>query len=182
MKKVKSLLKSNVKVLFAFILGVIVFNVSSAIFFESDQVSYTKNNQSTLKGALDELYMRLNTWIDPSNIDFGTITINSNKTILASSAGMCIKRNNKVSCFKANNIDYNIEHMQQAFSDVSCNVYSDGVSCSDSNLKCEDGMKGLACWDYSISTPNCITYGNNGCLEAVNYSACYISNGRVTCN
>ena len=68
MKKVKSFLKSNVKVVFAFILGVIVFSVSGAILFQSDQVSYTKNSQSTVKGALDDLYTRVNTWINVNNM------------------------------------------------------------------------------------------------------------------
>ena len=70
----KKLIKNNVKVIVAFILGGLIFGsvgVYAAYSFASSEVSYTENNQTSVKSALDDLYTRANTWLNPNN-NFGT--------------------------------------------------------------------------------------------------------------
>ena len=125
---------------------------------KSSDVAYTNNSQSTVQGAIDDLYEQANTWIDPSYIDFTTLATNTNKTILASKNGVCIKRNNKVSCFKINNWAEEQNHIQQVFSDISCNVSWSHVGCSASDFGCDVSSNGdVRCDDYS-GTSNCYVY------------------------
>lgn len=76
----------------------------TTIYFNSANVSYNNSNSgltlTKVQNAIDELYEITNAWINPSYVDFTTLATNTNKTILASSAGICIKRNNKVACMK----------------------------------------------------------------------------------
>ena len=88
------------------VVGMIITGVISAYaatVINPSEVSYTSNGQTTLQGAIDDLYILSNTWINPSYVDFTTLDTNAKQTILASKNGVCIKRNNKVSCLKANN-------------------------------------------------------------------------------
>ena len=70
MKRIKNFFKNNVKVLVAFIIGILVSGVSvyAATVIGAAEVSYTNNSQTNVSGALDTLYTRSNTWIDPSNM------------------------------------------------------------------------------------------------------------------
>lgn len=156
MKKIKKFLLGNIKTVVAFILGIImsVTTVYAAtILYNSNQVEYDNTSSgmsaTNVQDALDELSTKANTWIDPSYIDFTTLATNKNKTILASSAGMCIKRNNKVICMKNNWIVEKV-HLPQVFSDASCYVYSSRVDCEDSAFRCFVNDYGNAtCYDYS---------------------------------
>ena len=160
MKKLRKLLKTNIKTVLAFIIGGIVFGtigVYAATTLLSQSVYYNNStsgaSSTNVQGALDELYTRANTWIDPSYIDFGTLATNTAKTVLASKNGVCIKRNNKVSCFKANNWAVEKDHIQQVFSDISCDVGSSGVICTASDFFCVGYRYGLVhCSDQSDSS------------------------------
>ena len=128
MKKIKKLLKKNIKLIIGIIIGAVVSGgtVYAATVLAASQVSYTKNSQSTVDGALDTLFTRANTWIDPS-----TIQTNSNGKMFASSKGIVIRRNGTTHFIKANNWSVEKNHIQQVFSDISCDVDSDGsVSCT----------------------------------------------------
>lgn len=143
---------------------------AATILFASNQVSYDNTtsglSSTNVQGALDELYTRANTWIDPSYIDFGTLATNTAKTVLASKNGVCIKRNNKVSCFKANNWAVEKDHIQQVFSDISCDGGSSGVFCIASDFFCVG---------YS--------YGYVHCNDESDSSGCDVdSDGSVSCN
>ena len=103
--------------------------------------------------------------MDSSYIDFGTLVTNTKKTILASKVGICIKRNNKVSCFKANNWAKEQNHIKQVFSDISCVVNSSFVLCGASDFRC------------SVSST-----GSVYCRDQSDYSDCDVySDGTVVC-
>ena len=172
MKKIKKFLLGNIKTVVAFILGIIISGTTvyaATILFNSNQVGYDNTSSgmsaTNVQDALDELYTKANTWINPSYIDFTTLAKNTNKTILASKNGICIKRNNKVSCFKVNNWSEEQNHIQQVFSDVSCFVTSSNVNCSASDFRCGVGSDGgVNCYDDS------------------GYSGCYVgADGSVSC-
>lgn len=149
MKKVLKFIRNNI---IGFVIGGIIFGTIGAYAatqLASSSVYYNNANSggssNTVSGALDELYTKANTWINPTSIDIGTIATNSAKTILASSSGVCIKRNNKVSCFKTNNWDEEQNHIQEVFSDISCSVDSSDVGCGASGFVCSvysDGFVG----------------------------------------
>ena len=155
MKKIKQFLSKNLKTIAAFILGGIIFGGTTAVIaavIASSQVNYDNTNSNSsatdVQAAIDDLYTKANTWIDPSYIDFTTIAASTN--MLASKNGLCIKRNNKVSCFKTNNWSEEQNHIQQVFSDISCDVDSDSVSCNDSDYYCTVYSSGLVhCHNFS---------------------------------
>lgn len=167
MKKIREIFKKNVKLVIGIIIGAVVSGgtVYAATVLAASQVSYTKNSQSTVDGALDTLFTRANTWINPSYIDFTTLATNSKKTILASKNGICIKRNNKVSCFKINNWAEEQNHIQQVFSDISCSVNSSSVYCyasdfgcgvfSNGRVRCNVGGSSVYCYVNSDGSVNC---------------------------
>ena len=132
-----------IKNIIYFILGGIVFGtlgvyaattlLSQSVYYNNSTSGATSTN---VQGALDELYEKTDEWINPSYIDFGTLKACSSGQILASKNGLCIKRNNKVSCFKINNWAEEQTHVQQVFSDIICSVDSNKVICDDSYFKC----------------------------------------------
>ena len=161
MKKIGNKIKQNAKAIAAFLLGIALTGgtVYAATVLPSSQVGYDNSTSglaaTDVQGALDELFTKTNTWIDPSYIDFGTLATNTPKTVLASKNGVCIKRNNKVSCFKANNWSVEKDHIQQVFSDNSCTVGSYYVGCNASDFRCYVVSDGLVdCYDLSDNS-NC---------------------------
>lgn len=78
MKKVKRFLIGNIKTVIAFVLGTLISGVTvyAATVIAASQVGYTPPSGSgisstNVQGAIDELYTRANTWINPNN-NFGT--------------------------------------------------------------------------------------------------------------
>ena len=64
------------------IIGAIIFGsvgVYATYSFASSEVTYTENNQTTVKSALDDLYTRANTWINPASMT-NSKSITSNGT------------------------------------------------------------------------------------------------------
>lgn len=151
----KKLIKSNIKLIIGILIGMVLSITTvyaATILFASSQVSYDNTSSgmsaTNVQDALDELYTKANTWIDPSYIDFTTLATNTNKTILASKNGICIKRNNKVSCFKIKNWATEQTHIQKVFSDVSCSVDSSYVGCDASDFFCSvDSGGSVVCLD-----------------------------------
>ena len=70
----RNVLKKILSHIITFVLGIcvsIALAVYAATSISSAQVTYTGNSQSTVQGALDNLYTKANTWINPNN-NFGT--------------------------------------------------------------------------------------------------------------
>jgi hypothetical protein len=157
MKKIKKLFSENIKTVIAFTLGMLISGgvVYAATTIASSQVSYTPPTGSGLtstdvQGALDELFTMANNIVP---IDPDTFTTNSTKTVYASSKGVCIKRNNKLNCFKINNWNIEKEHVQQVFSDIICYVNPGYVDCEGSDLYCHINSSGLVgCVSPDMST------------------------------
>lgn len=170
MKKVKKFLLGNIKTVVAFILGIIISGrivYAATIRLNSNQVGYDNTSSGTsatnIQDALDELYTTANT-IDSSYIDFATTATNGNETILASKNGVCIKRNNKLICFKTNNWNVEKDHIRQVFSSCSEDPYN--VDCRSSDFRCN------VCNDGSVH-----------CFDRSDYSDCVVySSGSVNCN
>ena len=170
MKKFHKYIKSNVKLVIGIIIGMVlpITTVYAAtILFASNQVSYDNTtsglSSTNVQDALDELdTMAANSGVP---IDPDTFKTNPEKTVYASSKGVCIKRNNKLSCFKINNWAEEQNHIQQVFSDVSCSVDSSRVTCSASDFLC-----------YVYSS------GYVRCTDKSDYSYCVVkADGSVKC-
>lgn len=152
MKKIKKFLLGNIKTVVAFILGLIISGttVYAAIAIQGSSVGYTDTNNigaTTVQGAIDELYTKTQNMVP---IDPDTFNTNTAKTVYASSKGVCIKRNNKLNCFKINNWAEEQTHIQQVFSDISCSVRSDIVDCGASDFGCIVLLNGrVRCDDLS---------------------------------
>ena len=66
----KKILKNNIKLIIGIIIGGIVFGgISYAVAtgISSGDVTYTANNQTTVQGALNDLYSKAATNINPNN-------------------------------------------------------------------------------------------------------------------
>lgn len=171
MKKLFKSKKTKI-IVFICLLFVAVAGVSAAAtIFASSEVSFDNTtsgasgmSSTNVQSAIEELNIKANTWINPDYIDFGTLATNTAKTILASKNGICIKRNNKVSCFKINNWNVEKEHIQEVFSDISCRVNSSYVLCSASALGCDVTSHGnVRCDDYSDNS--ICTVGSDGSVR-----------------
>ena len=159
MKKVIDWILKN---MFGFVLGAILFTVIgvvAATSISSAQVKYTGNSQSTVEGALNNLYTKANALVEPDAIDFATLTSNASGTMIASSKGVCITRNNKVSCFKANNWNVEKDHIQQVFS--GCEVDSSFVYCSASDFLCDITSSGRVYCQIQDSSEYCVVNPDN---------------------
>ena len=162
MKKIKKFLVGNIKTVVAFVLGLIISGTgvyAATILFASNQVGYDNTSSgltsTNVQDALDELYTKANTWIDPSSLDF---QFDTTQKIVATRFGVCIYRNNKLNCFKINNWAEEQNHIQQVFSDISCNVYSSRVACDASDFYCEVESSGrVRCLDYP-DYKDCVVY------------------------
>jgi len=164
MNKIAKFIKSNIKVVVAFIIGAILFGGSAYVLattIASSSVAYTENGQTTVEGALTDLYQKAATAGVPGDaIDFSTLNTNTAKRVLASSKGVCINRNNKLNCFKINNWAEEQNHVQQVFSDISCNVNSSYVLCYASDFRCYVRSDGdVLCTDRSDDS-DCRVYSD----------------------
>ena len=173
MKRVKRFIKSNIKLVVAFILGVIISGtgVYAAILYASSDVSYDNTSSgmsaTNVQDALDELYTKANyrkiTGDGVTNIGFQT---NSANTIFANSNGLCIVRKGKLSCLKVDNYNVEKDHVQQVFSDLKCIVDSSSVYCDDvsyfycvvyssGDVYCHDNSDNSNCFVYSGGYVSC---------------------------
>ena len=76
--------------------------------------------------------------------------------------GVCIQRNGKEHCFRARNYKAEAKHVQEVFSDISCDVNSSRVRCTASDFTCgvySDG--GVDCRDYGSYNLCGLEYGRN---------------------
>lgn len=186
MKKVKEIIKKNVKLVIGIIIGAVVSGgtVYAATILAANQVGYDNTSSgissTNVQGALDELYTRASKWINPNNMGTPTNYIfdGENKPTTSSPTtppsgknvylglyadqqfGVCIKRNGKQHCFRSNNWVAEAKHVQEVFSDISCNVRSSRVGCSASDFYCivrSDGN--VDCFDNG-SSGDCYVNGD----------------------
>ena len=159
----QDVLKNNIKLIIGIFIGILISTVSvyaagelfaSNITYDNTTSGLTSTN---VQSALNELGEKVNNWIDPSYIDFTTLQTNYNETLLVSSAGICIKRNGKVSCMKINNWNVERDHIQQIFSDTNCvNENETEIYCIASDFQCNVNKEGwVYCKDENDSS-NCI--------------------------
>ena len=153
--------KTNKKIIVAMVLGLfltgVVYATTQGYLYDGNEVEYDNSTSGltsdNVQGALEELITKSeNARIDSNSIDFSTIQTNTSKTILASSKGVCINRNNKLNCFKINNFAEESSHIQDVFSDVSCTVRESVVSCNASDFRCGVYSAGyVSCRDNGAS-------------------------------
>ena len=190
----------NKKNIICFLLGGVVFGtigvyaattlLSQSVYYNNSTSGATSTN---VQGAIDELYTRANTWINPNN-NFGTpqyyafgkykgwcsstdttcksyadfpttaTTPPSGKNVYAvkyedGQYGVCIQRNGKEHCFRGRNYKAEAKHVQEVFSDISCDVrsssvYFDGASvyCDAADFNCNVNADGqVGCYDYGTN-------------------------------
>ena len=137
---------------------------------KSSDVPYTNNSQSTVQGAIDNLYTKAKSCMNSSDVEL----FDSEKSILqtdkfgvvyATSMGVCAQYKGKVGCFKINNYDVEKNHIKEFFYDEFCPDDSGMIMCYGSNISCSV---------YSDGGVSCNTYSASGCSVE--------SNGEVRCN
>lgn len=125
------------------------------------------------QGAIDTLYKKASTYIDPSYIDFTDLMTNSGRNILGSAAGVCIKLDNKVSCFKPNNYEFEKDHIKEVFSsNGTCTTETTGmkyVTCHNPIYQCKVDIRGVKCDDWTKNhSYDCTTWS----IEGTTYYHC----------
>ena len=152
MRKILKLIKHNV---LGFIVGAVIFGslgVYAATVITASSVGYSDNaslGATNVQDAID----KLNTKADNQYFDFATAQANTTGKVFASKKGVCISRSKTVYCFKINNYDVEKNHIQQVFSDISCDVGSSGVVCFASDFRCDVTSSGrVYCYDRSDSS------------------------------
>ena len=149
--KLRNFIKNNLKIVIAFTLGLLVAGtgVYAAGVIASKEITYEDNTSigaTNVQDAIDKLYAKA----DNQYFDLATAKANTTGKVFASKKGVCISRNKTVYCFKINNYDIEKDHVQQVFSDVSCNVHSSYVDCNASDFDCGVGSNGnVYCYDNS---------------------------------
>ena len=119
----------------------------------ASNVSYSNASSglsaTTAQQAIDELYKKA----DNQYFDLATAEISSKGNVFASKKGVCIFRNGKAHCFKANNFSVEKNHIKEVFSDGSCSSYtSDYIDCYKSNTgeHCGANLEGIvSCYSGS---------------------------------
>ena len=164
MIKVLKFIKHNV---LGFIVGAVIFGslgvYAASVIFASN-VGYSDNNDlgaTNVQAAIDKLSAKA----DNQYFDFVTAQANTSGKVFASKKGVCISRNKTVYCFKINNYDVEKNHIQQVFSDISCDDYSSRVCCYASDFYCDVYSDGyVSCRDNSDgSYCSVIASGNLSC-------------------
>ena len=165
--KLRNFIKNNLKIVIAFTLGLLVAGtgVYAATVIAASSVSYSDNaslGATNVQDAIDKLYAKA----DNQYFDFSTAKANTTGKVFASKKGVCISRSKTVYCFKINNFDEETTHIQEVFSDVSCNVNSSYVNCFASDFYCNVDSNGYV-----------------GCIDRSDSSRCSVnSSGYVGCN
>lgn len=113
------------------------------------KVMYTSNSQSTVSGALDNLF----TLVNNQYFDLATAKANTAGKIFANKKGVCISRSKTVYCFRINNWSTE-KNIQNVFSDVRCDVDLYNVTCNASDFNCEVYSDG-AVYYLSDGSVNC---------------------------
>ena len=174
--KIKEFIKRNTT---GVIIGAVFFGgitgVVAATALTAADVTYTGNNQTTVKSALDDLYTKANQPKGKNNtvyFAFGEPTTSStqdyttlNKKVFVALNGgqksVCIIRYNKLQCFDSNNWAIEKDHIQQVFSDISCYVSSSEVECLNaSDFECSVDSDGYVSCGHLGTDTNCTVYGS----------------------
>lgn len=173
---IKKFLKSNIKTIAAFVIGLLISGGAVYASLASSQVIFSPPSgmsSTNVQSAIEELYTKASNMALKACPVTTELAVNTTMTIFANSQEVCISRNNELSCFKINN--YNIEknHIQQVFSDGSCNTYwgsYEEFHCDASDFSCELIANGdVYCSDSEANSSHF-------------YPGCYVdSEGYVDC-
>ena len=147
------------KLTLGIIIGVLVSGTTvyaANILFSSEQLSYDNTDSeltaTNAKEALDELYNKASNShrIKDNNVTFGYVNSGTDPTTdytrtevptyIAKNGdqkSVCITLDDKLSCFDNNNYIIEKEHVQQVFSDYTCEVKSEEVNCYTTLMFCE---------------------------------------------
>ena len=181
--------------IFMFILGAVIFGgigVVYAYVATASDVSYSPSdtswNVSNVKTALDDLYTKSNTWLDPSYIDMATISgiyeerydssdheYYSVGSMIASSKGLCIFDENEIGCFKTNNYENEVPRLQAFFNKIGP-LHLSSANCAEygsSGYRCFIGF-GFRVELYKNGTIHA-TYDSSPDLECYAYPPSYTS-------
>ena len=174
-KKIRKIVKNN---LLGFVFGFTFISllgvVSAATLYNSTNLSYTAPANMGLSGtnvqqALDSLY---NLKPEVVHYDFGDPTTSSttdytelvaqgHNTFVAlyedGSKAACVVRNGELGCFKAgaSNWTKNKFYIQGFFSDISCDVFSNNVTCDDGDASCRVDLNGDVYSDDVVAREYC---------------------------
>ena len=160
MKKVLKKIKEYRMLIVGIVGGILFGGGVYAATIGATNVSYSNSSSgiyaNNVQDAIDKLYEKA----DNQYFDLATAQANSTGKIIASKKGICIYRSKTVYCFKANNWDVEKKHIQEVFSDVSCDVNSSYVTCRASDFGCYVDSNGYAdCSDKSDHS-NCRAYSD----------------------
>ena len=189
----KSILKKNIKMIFSFVLGMIIAGtyVYATTICNADEIGFnntgTNLTSANVQDALDEIYLKASTRVnttdigtptyyifngenpptDTSTTDYTTLNKNVYLTMyLDYSYGVCIMRNSKQYCILSNNWIVEKEHIKKVFSDVTCTETISSVECNATDYNCEIDSTGYA---Y--------------CIDNNSNNSCYINgDGSVNCS
>ena len=171
MKKIVKFLKLNIKLFLGIIVGMLTGTIvyAATILLDADQVGFDKTGtnltSTNIQAAIKKLDAKSNTWINPSVLNGNGYYINSAQSMIATSQGILLVRNGNTHFIKADDWANEQTHIQQVFSDVSCDVDSYNVDCDASDFWCDvDNYGGVRCYDKSGHS-NCSVYsgGNVAC-------------------
>ena len=163
-------IKSNIKVVIAFIFGVVLSGAvvyatvtAASVTYDNSISGLKKANGADVTNAqeaLDALTVKANNIVP---IDPNTFNTNSAKTVYASSKGVCIKRNGILNCFKVNNWAEEQTHIQSVFSDISCHVESSDIDCIGSDFHCIVDSDGYVYCDDDSDGCGVLSNGSVSC-------------------
>lgn len=203
MKKIKKFLSGKVKLIVAFVFGLVVTSTlvyATTILYSSDEVSYDNSLSglvsTNVQGAIDELFTKANLCGSTSGdsiytpISYGFDYIDEytsasevpHQVFLVKYRGLrkygvCIEGGD---CFRYNNYDEEKIHIQKVFENLggSCEFYSTSIACSYSSTYCEIYSDGEVNCEYmSDVEERCRVsyYGDygNGCEFAGPAEQCF---------
>lgn len=190
MKKIKKFLSGKVKLIVAFVFGLVVTSTlvyATTILYSSDEVSYDNSSSglasTNVQGAIDELFTKANLCGSTSGdsiytpISYGFDYIDDytsasevpHQVFLVKYEGLrkygvCIESGD---CFRYNNYDEEKVHIQEVFENLggSCKLYSTSITCSDGYTSCVIYSNGeLYCEVPNVEeTCRVSYYGDYGC-------------------
>ena len=153
-----------------------------ALDLKSSDVPYTNNGQSTVQGAIDDLYNgyiartlvsnRKNNTVyfacgEPttsSTTDYTTLNNNVFISLNGRQKSVCIIKNNLLHCFDSNNWVIEKDHLQQVFKEENCNLSSNHLYCRNSDIECNFYPDGIVdCRDIEVHT-HCFIRANEEVL------------------
>ena len=193
MKKLGKFIKSNTKLFIGFILGALIFGSVGAVVagtVASSEITYTNNGQTTVEGAINDLYGKADNLSNYSNVDINYWDDNWNNNDYASN-----EVPNRV--YTSNDMNYMVfiktiykdgnpfKHLVCAKPDSSskmfclANDYWESIVGSNEETESNGNrVKNSLKEDMEAALGNIIT----SCTSSATYVQCYIANTELNTN